>query len=358
MILINKLFPKDCNKRYDESYTPFISFVISAYNEEDVIADKLENIKKMEYPADKIEVLIASDGSDDRTVEIIEAAGIPYVKALDYKERRGKVNVLNSVIPEARGEIIVMSDANTMYQPDALRKMIRHFANEKIGCVCGELRLVDNTSDAGGRGEGLYWRYEVFLKNQEGKRGTLLGATGGIFALRKELYRQVPSYTIIEDFVISMKVLEAGYMVVYEPEAVAFEDTPESLTKAMTRRIRIAAGHISAFIDTRALLNPLRGMTAFSYWSRKGLRYLVPWFMVFMLICNIILWPIDLYKYILGLQAAFYLLTIIAYLLNKAGITLRMLGIPLFFVSMNLGILFGYFRFLTGTQKVTWTKGR
>lgn len=341
---------------YKSGELPKVSVMISAYNEEDVIGAKIRNLLSLDYPRDLLEIIIASDGSDDRTNEIVRKYTDKGIVLKDYKTRRGKVQVLNDVIPLAKNNIIVLSDANTFFKEDALKKLVRNFGNKRVGAVCGEIRFNSSKKNKMGELEGFYWRYEVFLKQMEGRHGFLLGANGGIYAIRKDLFETLPGNTIVEDFVIPMKILEKGYKVLYEPEAVAYEETAHSVVKEMARRVRIGAGDFQSLILTRRLLNPLRGFSAFSFWSHKVIRWFAPLLLTGSLFFNAFLVGEKLYLALFLMQIIFYLLALLGRILSGIHVHVKVLGFPYYFVSMNIALLVGFFKFLTGTQSVKWER--
>ncbi len=337
-------------------YEPTVSFVINAYNEEKVIASKIENLIEVDYPKGKLEIVIASDGSDDRTDSIISKYASSGVKLIRIDERRGKINALNTVIPKLRGDIVVLSDANTFYESDAIKKLVRNFKDSKIGCVCGELRYRNLKENEVESLEGFYWRYEQFLKKIEGKKGALLGANGGIYAIRKELFEPLPANTIVEDFVLPMKILEKGYKVVYESEAVAYEETSKKIVQEMERRIRIGAGDFQALSFTWKMLNPRHGFAAFAYLSHKVIRWFVPFFLIITFTSNLALLDKGFYSILFILQCMFYALAILGRTLSKLNMRIKMTGLPYYFISMNLALFLGFIRFCTNSQSVTWRR--
>lgn len=341
-------------------YFPMVSMVITAYNEERIIEQKINNCLEIDYPKDKFEAIIVSDGSTDKTNNIVrhyENSGI--IKLITYKHRSGKTGVLNKTIPHAKGEIILLSDANTLYRRDAVRKLVRHFTDKAIGCVCGRLEIKrphGSTSQ-----DNLYWKYETLLKYLENKLGGVLGANGGIYAIRKELFTPIPNTTIIDDFVIPMKIKEIGYKVIYDHEAIATEETAIDNRAEFGRRIRIGAGNFQSIALTKKLLNPRRGFVAFSFWSHKIIRWLVPFFMIFTFISNLsIIMEVQslatFYGFTFVLQIAFYTMALIGFLQEKRGCQLKLFLIPYVLVLMNGAFFLGFFKYFTKIQKVTWER--
>jgi len=333
---------------------PSVSVVVAAWNEAEVIGKKVQNSLALDYPPEKIEVIIGSDGSDDGTDEIVAACEDKRIRLAASRERTGKVGVLNRTIPAASGEIVVLSDANTMIDRQAIRKLVRHFRDPRIGAVCGRLRLYNpKKSDYE---ESAYWVYESFLKLHEGKRGAVMGANGGIYAIRKKLFTPLPPNTIVDDFVIAMRCLQRGYRVVYDPEALAVEETTEDYAKERMRRIRIAAGNFQSLGLVGDLLHPRHGFTAFAFFSHKLLRWLVPFFLAFALLANLSLLDQRLYQATFAAQVLFYWLAVIGYAVRLPGPIGRLASLARYFVEMNVGMAQGFVRFLRRTQKVTWQR--
>lgn len=340
----------------EKDFYPSVSLIISAYNEEKVLEAKIINCLQLSYPKDRLEIIIGSDGSTDRTETIANKYIEQGVRFLDFSRRTGKVNVLNNIIPQAKGGIIVLSDANTIYEPNSIQELVKHFINPRIGCVCGKLILKKPDTSYGGEFEGIYWKYESFLKRLEGRMGFLLGANGGIYAIRKNLFEIIPTNTIVEDFVIPMKILENGYKIIYEPEAVAFEETSKSIAEEIKRKIRIGAGAYQAILLTIPMLNIFRGFPSFAYWSHKVIRWFVPFLLIFLLLFNILLIKESRYLYLFILQCIGYLGAFTGYLLNKNKIQLKLFTPLYYFVAMNVALLIGFFRFIMGLQSVTWER--
>lgn len=332
-----------------------VSMVVAAYNEEKVIYAKLRNCMEIDYPADKIEFLIGSDGSTDRTNEIVSSFLMMKdrrFRLLDFPDRKGKASVLNRTIAGAKGEFLVFSDANTLYERDAVRRLVAPFADPGIGCVCG--KLVISRPEKSTSNDDLYWKYETWMKVMENRLGGVLGVNGGIYALRKQLYVPIPTDTIIDDFVIGMKVREQGFRVHYAEDALASEETAESDKAEFKRRVRIGAGNFQSIALLRKLLCPREGIFAFQFWSHKIIRWCVPFFMILLFLSNIFLLQNGkVYLVLLISQVLFYLLAIIGYWKRRAGLLFR---VPSFFVAMNLAFLIGFFRYLFNVQKVTWER--
>ena len=333
---------------------PMVSLIIAAYKEEKVILPRLVNATLLDYPVDKLEVLVGVDGREDVTGELVSGFQDSRIRLVQYPQRRGKASVLNDTVPQAKGEILVFSDANTMTQPDSLKRLVRHFRETQVGAVCGKLELIDPSS--GQNVDGIYWKYENFLKGCEGRINGLLGVNGGIYALRRELYDPIPSNTIVDDFLIGMRVHLKHKTLIYDPTAIALEETPDTIGQEFHRRTRIGAGGFQSLRWLAPLLNPARGWIAFTYWSHKMLRWFCPLCMLGALIANLLLLDARIYQITLGLQLALYL-TAVAGLLTPLGNYLpRLLRLPAMFVSMNAALLVGMWRSVRGIRSGTWKR--
>ncbi|WP_342374143.1 glycosyltransferase family 2 protein [Myxococcus stipitatus] len=336
------------------SPAPSVSLVVAAYNEASCIEQKLENSLAFDYPAERFEVLIGSDGSTDGTDEHVLRCQDERVR-LSPAPRAGKTTVLNRCIPAARGDIVVLSDANTMIEPDAVQKLVRHFDDPEVGAVCGKLRLFNPTKKD--YEESAYWSYESLIKLYEGRRGAVVGANGGLYAIRRTLFTQLPPSTIVDDFVIPLRILEKGYKVVYEEGAVAHEETTEDYGKEFGRRARIAAGNFQSLRMVPGLLLPTAGFPAFAFWSHKLLRWFAPALMGVALVANLFLLDSVFYRFTLLAQGLFYAL---AYLGKvgalKRGTAKRVASVAYYFVTMNLAIVVGFWRFLRNSQRAAWDR--
>jgi cellulose synthase/poly-beta-1,6-N-acetylglucosamine synthase-like glycosyltransferase len=331
-----------------------VSLVVAAYNEASCIGQKLENSLALDYPAEKFEVLIGSDGSTDGTDDIVRKCPDARVR-LSPAARAGKTTVLNRCIPMAKGDIVVLSDANTMIEPEAIQKLVRHFEDPEVGAVCGKLKLYNPTKQD--YEESAYWSYESLIKMYEGRRGAVVGANGGLYAIRRTLFTELPASTIVDDFVIPLRILEKGYKVVYEETAVAHEETTEDYGKEFGRRARIAAGNFQSLRMVPGLLLPTAGFPAFAFWSHKLLRWCAPALMGVALLANLFLLDSMFYRVTLFGQAMFYAL---AYLGKvgalKRGTAKRVASVAYYFVTMNMAIVVGFWRFLRNSQRAAWDR--
>ncbi|MCI0569614.1 MAG: glycosyltransferase family 2 protein [Myxococcaceae bacterium] len=332
---------------------PSVSVVVAAYNEEACIAEKLRNTLALDYPADRFELIIGSDGSSDATDAIVRGCADPRV-CLSTAPRAGKTSVLNRCIPCASGDLILLSDANTRVAPDALRKLVRHFEDPEVGAVCGKLRLVNPTRED--YEESAYWAYECRIKEAEGRWGAVVGANGGLYAIRRRLFTRLPPSTIVDDLVIGLRILSRGYKVVYDAEAVAEEETTEDYQREFGRRARIAAGNFQSLRLVPSLLNPAAGFPAFAFWSHKVLRWGAPALMAVALVANLLLLHRGAYVATFLAQLAFYLLAYLGRLGVLPGALRRAASAAYYFVSMNAAIVVGFWRFVRKTQQPAWER--
>ena len=338
----------------DEKHTPFVSMIISLHNEEKLITQRIENFEALDYPANQCELLLGDDCSTDRTREIIRqrCAGNPRIRFFPFDTHQGKTAVINTLVPQAAGTIIAFTDANTFYAPDSLRKMIRHFADPKIGSVSGRLIL---TSTTGVNTDDGYWKYETLLKRLEGRLGVVLGANGGIYTLRKELFRPLKSDVIqIDDFIWPVSVYAHGYRGVYESDAVANEEASPYVEAEFRRKVRIGTGDYRALVECRQLLLPWKGWIAFAFWSHKVLRWFAPFLLIALFVTNA---GLPQYRWLFVAQCAGYLAAGLGMFFSKQKHLLaKLLRVPYYFVGSNIALLVGFYKCVTGRQKATWTQ--
>jgi cellulose synthase/poly-beta-1,6-N-acetylglucosamine synthase-like glycosyltransferase len=313
----------------------------------------LNYVSALDYPDGRLEVVVGSDGSTDQTDALVAACPDPRVR-LSAAARGGKAAVLNRCIPEASGEIVVLSDANTMLDRGAVGKLVRHFRDPEVGAVCGRLKLYNRRRRD--YEESLYWIYETVLKVYEGQHGAVIGANGGLYAVRRDLFTRLPSDTVVDDFVIPARLLEAGYRVVFDPEALAYEETTEDVRLDFARRCRIAAGNFQVLRTMRSLLAPGRGFVAFAYLSHKVLRWCAPALLVVALLSNLALAVETPYALLLALQIGLYGLAVLGRKGKAPPPLRRVAGLAYYFVSMNAALAVGFWRFLRGSQSPAWER--
>jgi cellulose synthase/poly-beta-1,6-N-acetylglucosamine synthase-like glycosyltransferase len=340
-----------------EADLPTVSLLIAAYNEEAEIGARIRNALAMDYPHDRLEIVVGSDGSTDETCQIVRGFAGEGVRLLSYDRRRGKASILNASFPELLGEIVLLSDANTFNEPAAARKLVRWFRNPEVGIVCGRLKLTDPRT--GRNADSLYWKYETFLKSCEGRLGALLGANGAIYAIRKGLYAPIPAETIVDDFVIPLLArMRTGASIVYDERAIAREETPPDMASEFHRRSRIGAGGYQSIGMLWKLLDPRQGWVAFAFLSHKILRWSCPFFLLGLLASNIalVVQGEPPFGYFLAAQVGFYLASLASACLPAGNQLLKPLRIAAMFTGMNAALLVGFFRWLFGLQKGSWRR--
>jgi len=347
---------------------PNVTLIISAYNEEQIIGKKLINALALDYPKDLLEILVVSDCSMDGTDAIVESFADQGVRLLRLNERHGKTYGLNKAVQAARGGVLVFSDANAMYEPSAVRKLVRHFADPHVGYVVGEARYIRDSSSASDN-ENFYWQYEQFLKRKESVTGSVVGGDGALYAIRKRLYEPLQR-TDINDFVNPLQIITKGYRGIYDPEAVCWEEAAGTYAGEFRRKIRIVNRSLRGLWRVRQVLNPLKsGVFSWKVVSHKLIRWFVPFLLLAAFVSNLVLIGkdgFDAYPYYtlpLGLQILFYLLAAVGYLLAKFNLQplkmiTRYLSIPYYFCMVNLASMIGVLKALRGQVIVTWNPER
>jgi cellulose synthase/poly-beta-1,6-N-acetylglucosamine synthase-like glycosyltransferase len=320
-----------------QSIEPSVSILVAAYNEAPVIAAKVRNALTLDYPSDRLEIVIASDGSTDDTAQIVRSLvqkeGQDRIRFLNYPENRGKLTVLNESVPHLHGDIVVFSDASSMLAKDALRQLVANFADNRVGAASGVYQVVRKDEAKLGRQEDLYWKYETFLKVHEAKIGALAGAHGSLYAIRKSLYPFPPVGTINDDFVIPTSVLHRGFRIAYEPQAIAYEEAQEM--EGFQRRIRITAGNVEQLFQIKGLLWPPQPLILFCLLSHKAARLVVPLTMIALLVSNVLLRRLPFYHWAMWGQIVFYGLALVGTLGRLRPQALRL---PFYFCMINASI--------------------
>jgi cellulose synthase/poly-beta-1,6-N-acetylglucosamine synthase-like glycosyltransferase len=299
---------------------------------------------------------MASDGSTDGTIEIARKYEPLGLTIIGFEARRGKPAILNDVVKQLRGEIVVFSDARQLYHPQALAELVTNFADPRVGAVSGELILHNELGTTVGEGVSLYWRYEKFIRRNESCVDSTVGATGAIYAIRRELFQPIPTDTILDDVLIPMRIASRGYRVLFEPRALAYDQVALTPTQEFTRKVRTIAGNFQLFSRERWLLNPLRNRLWFQNFSHKGLRLLSPLFLVAAFTVNLFLLNEPLYRWALGVQILFYGAALGGYTSRNTRRKLPLLSIPYVFCLLNWVSVVAFLRFVTGRYHVTWEK--
>lgn len=339
---------------------PEVTFLVAAYNEEDIIEEKIKNTLQLDYPKEKLKLKLVTDGSNDNTNGIVR--NYPEVELCFKAQRAGKIAAVNRVMPSVESPITVFSDANVMINKKGLKNMIRHFQSNLVGAVSGEKTVLSKDEDgASSSGEGFYWKYESFLKKKDAEWNTLVGSAGELFAIRTNLYENIDTNTLIEDFVMTMKLSAKGYKVAYEPEALAMETGSANIQEETKRKVRISAGGIQAVIMLWPLLNFFKyGKLTFQYVSHRALRWtLMPlalagsFFSIFFLTDQG--W---LYELIMIAELLFLLLALSGFALRNSETKTKALYIPYYFLYMHYCVVLGWIKYFRGKQQVTWEKAK
>jgi cellulose synthase/poly-beta-1,6-N-acetylglucosamine synthase-like glycosyltransferase len=334
---------------------PTVSIIITAYNEERDLAAKLDNTLALDYPRDLLEIIVASDCSHDQTDAIAREFAGRGVRLHRQSQRLGKTAAQNAAVEQAHGEIILFSDATSLYRPDAVRAIMPSFADPEVGCVAGRLEYVDSSGSRVGQGARSYWSYETFLKRHESRVGSLIGVSGCLYAVRRAAY--IPLYhEACSDFIIATKMVEQGLRAVYEPNAVCTEQTNRQSDKELKMRVRIIAQTFTDLWRHRSLLNPVRGgFYGVQLLSHKVMRYLVPFFLMGLFFSSAVMASSSLvFRLMFAAQIACYACPAIAWVLDRVGIRSRLLAFPQYFMLANLASLIGCYKFLRGQRYASW----
>ena len=338
--------------------TPSVSLLILVYNEEKIIQNKIENSLNLDYPKDKLEVIIASE-SNDKTDEIVEKYKEKGVKLFAYPKRKGKPYTIYRTLPKCQGEIIIFTDANAIFRKDAIKKLVRNFNDSRIGCVSGELKYINPQKASTGESERIYWKYEVLLKRLESKIHSVLGANGSIYAIRKKLYSPLSKYRG-DDFGLPIRILQQKHGVVWESEAISEEEVYPEMIKEFKRKVVIVGWHFrGAFILLKDSIKKFQLLLAFQLISHKLLRWFIPFFLILIFLSNIFLLNNIFYLILFIGQLLFYFLALMGYLQEKRKKkTNQIINLAYYFCIVNLATLIGAIKGLFGLQKTTWEKVR
>lgn len=359
------LFPKKVLS-FNDSYEPEICLFVTAFNEKDYVNQKVTNSFSLDYPKEKIQYLWITDGSDDGTPDLLK--NYNQLEVHHLPERKGKMHAMNRGVKFVKAPIIIFSDTNTILGNQSIREIVTRFSNPTTGCVAGEKRIIEKDADsAAGAGEGLYWKFESWIKRMDSELNSAVGAVGELFAIRTELFEDLEEDTLLDDFMISLRIAQKGYHIAYTPNAYAEETASLNVKEELKRKIRIAAGGIQTIFRLKGLLNPFRfGILSWQYFSHKVLRWtLAPLSLVLILPVNLlIVWQQNgwvntgFFTLTLYIQALCYVLALVGWYFENRKIRFKLLFIPYYFTSINYAAIRGIFRYLEGKQTVNWEKSK
>jgi len=361
IIKIKRLFVRPF--QFSEKFElPSLTVLIAAWNEEEMIVDKINNTLQLDYPKNKLQVIFITDGSTDRTPDLIRP--FAEVELLHNNARDGKMAAIKRAIPYAKGEVMVFTDANTFLNNAALKELVKHYENKKVGAVAGEKRIfVAETADASSAGEGFYWKYESKLKKWDYELYSNVGAAGELFSIRTALYQPVESDTIIDDHMIAMRIAENGYVIAYEPGAYATETASADTKEELKRKIRIAAGGIQSIFRLKKAANPFNyPILTFQYISHRVLRWTItPFLLLAVFMLNAIIayqTNLPFWKALFVAQIVFYFLSLLGLFFERKNIKIKAFFIPYYFCVMNYAVLAGMLRYYRKNQSAAWERSK
>lgn len=336
---------------------PSLSIVIAAHNEAVRIGRKIQNLLDLDYPPDRIEILVGSDGSTDGTLERLREVSQQHIRIFALAERQGKPAVLNLLVPQARGEIVVLADVRQQFDRMVLRKLVEPFADPGVGAVSGELVLTRGSCGIVGDGTGKYWRYEKFIRSRESQIESTVGATGAIYAIRKNLFEPIPTDTILDDVLIPLRIVRRGFRVLFEPQARACDVPPENAQQEFTRKVRTLAGNFQLFWRETWLLNPAQNPIWWQTVSHKVLRLFFPLLQLVAFGANLVLAEgSGFYQVMLAAQVLFYTGALTGFILQFTRRKFWLATFPYTFCLLSWATVVGFVRCVSGRQSVAWEK--
>ncbi len=365
LVAIKRLIKRTPQKS-DSSFEPEVTLFVAAYNERDYVDAKVQNSLSLDYPKDKIKMVWVTDGSDDGTPELLKKYENQGVKVYHQPERGGKIGAMNRGMQFVDTPIVIFSDANTMLGPESIRRIVNLFADPKVGCVSGEKRIFQKEAQTAAATEGIYWKYESKLKKWDAELYSVVGAAGELFAIRTDLYQEVERDTLLDDFIISLRIAMNGYTIQYDPEAYAIETPSANVKEELKRKVRIAAGGIQSIVRLKPLLNPFKyGILSFQYISHRVLRWtLAPLSLPLIFVINLMIslnagFATDnLYTWLFFGQILFYAMALIGWLLESKHLRIKILFVPYYFLIMNYAVFLGFGRYLKKQQSVNWERAQ
>ncbi|MBN2614584.1 MAG: glycosyltransferase family 2 protein [Bacteroidales bacterium] len=365
LVRIKKVFFQ--TTKAETSYEPEVTLFVAAYNEKDYVDAKVENSFSLEYPKDKVRQVWITDGSDDGTPEILKKYRDQGVEVYHENQRGGKIGAMNRGMQFVKSPIVIFSDGNTMLGKESIRRIVNLFADPKVGCVSGEKRIFNKEKDSAAGTEGIYWKYESKVKKWDAELYSVVGAAGELFAIRTELFEAVEKDTLLDDFIISLRIAMKGYTIQYDPEAYAIESASANVKEELKRKVRIAAGGIQSIIRLKPLLNIFKyGMLSFQYVSHRVLRWtLAPWSLPVIFLLNLWLAALEgwtnlgnIYTLMFYAQILFYLMALTGWFLENRKISIKILFVPYYFFIMNYAVFAGLGRYWKGQQTVNWERAK
>ncbi|MBG0781329.1 MAG: glycosyltransferase family 2 protein [Bacteroidales bacterium] len=351
----------------NKDYEPEVTLFVAAYNEKDYVEAKVNNGFELDYPPEKIKQVWVTDGSDDGTPDLLKKYAEHGVEVYHENARGGKIGAMNRGMQFVKSPIVIFSDGNTILGKESVRRIVNLFSNPKVGCVSGEKRIFSKEKDTAAGTEGIYWKYESTLKKWDAELYSVVGAAGELFAIRTDLFQEVEKDTILDDFIISLRVAMKGYTIQYDPEAYAIETASANVKEELKRKIRIAAGGIQSIVRLSPLLNIFKyGMLSFQYISHRVLRWTIaPLSLPFILIINAIIAFLEgfnnfsnAYVLLFYAQLLFYILAMAGWYLENKAIKIKALFVPYYFFIMNYAVLLGMKRYFKGSQSVNWERAK
>ncbi|OYT17032.1 MAG: glycosyl transferase [Bacteroidetes bacterium 4572_77] len=366
LIKIKRIFsPK--KRVFDPDYEPEVTLFVAAYNEKDYVDEKVRNSFSLEYPQEKVKQVWVTDGSDDGTPDLLRKYVDKGVEVYHEDARGGKIGAMNRGMQFVKSPIVIFSDGNTNLGHESIRRIVNMFSDPKVGCVSGEKRIYQKDSDSAAGTEGIYWKYESALKKWDAELYSVVGAAGELFAIRTSFFEHVEQDTLLDDFMISLRVAMKGYTIQYDPEAYAIETSSANVKEELKRKIRISAGGIQSIVRLAPLLNIFKyGVLSFQYISHRVLRWtLAPLGLSILLLANIFITSQEgffnfeyLFTWLMWAQVLFYAAALLGWFLENKEIKVKILFIPYYFFIMNLSVYLGFKRYVKGNQSVKWERAQ
>jgi cellulose synthase/poly-beta-1,6-N-acetylglucosamine synthase-like glycosyltransferase len=368
LVLIKRLIVgKQDRHAQSTDYEPEVTLFVAAYNEKDYVDAKVENSFSLLYPKDKVRQVWVTDGSDDGTPDILQKYKDKGVEVYHENKRGGKIGAMNRGMAFVKSPIVIFSDGNTMLGKESVQRIVNMFKDPKVGCVSGEKRIFSKDADTAVGSEGIYWKYESTLKKWDAELYSVVGAAGELFAIRTELFQEVEKDTLLDDFIISLRVAMKGYTIQYDPEAYAIESASANVKEELKRKVRIAAGGIQSIIRLSPLLNPFKtGILSFQFISHRVLRWTIaPLSLPLILAFNFFLaaqagWDnfTNIYTLLFYAQILFYAMALTGWALENKKLKLKIFFIPYYFFIMNYAVILGINRYFKGQQSVNWERAK